>query len=155
MPLPRQRNGITSPRRLYLSLDGEIVEAKDPRRHTLLAAAGVLIPQADVDRYGVIAYLEKDGPEAVAAITGPPETSTTGVGVTVGGPTVAPPPQPNLQPPAPPESDKLSDDTKALEKLTVDKLKALAADNGVTLVGDEKKADLVTALASRGVKAPE
>lgn len=154
MPEPRRTAGIVAPRRLYLTLDGEVVEANDPRRHTLLAASGLTISQADVARYGVEAFLAKDQPEEVAAITSAPETGAPVTGVVTGGdaPTVSVP-GPNLAPVTP--EPEVSEPVKALEKLTVEKLKKLAAENGVTLVGDEKKADLVTALASRGVKAPE
>jgi hypothetical protein len=44
----------TADRRLYLNKDGQVVEADDPTRQTLLVAQGGTIPLADAERYGLV-----------------------------------------------------------------------------------------------------
>ena len=47
------RNEWTADRRLYLDKDGKVVEADDPTRATLLAAAGNTIPIEVAERLGL------------------------------------------------------------------------------------------------------
>lgn len=45
---------FTVAERLYLDADGNVVKANDPRKHSLLAAAGAMIPLEDARRYGLL-----------------------------------------------------------------------------------------------------
>lgn len=47
-------NVWTADRRLYLNDKGEVVEADDPARVSLLVATGGTIPMVDAERYGLL-----------------------------------------------------------------------------------------------------
>ena len=47
-------NMWTSDRRLYLDKDGNVVEADDPSRVSLLVAKGGTVPLIDAERYGLV-----------------------------------------------------------------------------------------------------
>lgn len=49
-------------RRLYLDEAGNVVEANDPTRRSLLVPAGGSIPLADAERYGLVSREEKAAP---------------------------------------------------------------------------------------------
>ena len=49
---------VTADRRLYETVDGQVVEADDPRRARLVAAAGAVIPKEEAERLGLT---DKDG----------------------------------------------------------------------------------------------
>jgi hypothetical protein len=46
-------NSYTADRRLYTDADGNVVEADDPNRQTLLVAAGGSLPIEEATRYGL------------------------------------------------------------------------------------------------------
>jgi hypothetical protein len=58
----------TSPRRLYLTADGHVVEEGDPRAATLLVGAGGELDAAEAERLGLLA------PPAAKAVAEPPAT---------------------------------------------------------------------------------
>lgn len=53
----------TSNERVYLDKDGNRVDAKDPKRHTLAVAAGASIPMGEARRLGLVGGDEGDGAE--------------------------------------------------------------------------------------------
>ena len=58
----------TADRRLYLSQDGQVVEASDPRRHALLVGQGGSIPLEQARALGLVAEAgEAAGAEPVPA----------------------------------------------------------------------------------------
>jgi len=57
----------TADRRLYLDADGNVVEADNPARRTLLVAAGGTLDMDTARRYGLVA-----DPDAEKALAAPP-----------------------------------------------------------------------------------
>lgn len=63
---PMASNMWTSERRLYLDQDGNVVEADDPKRASLLVGQGGQLPLADAERYGLLEKAEQAEVKAVA-----------------------------------------------------------------------------------------
>jgi len=61
----------TSPRRLYLTADGAVVEATDPRKRTLLVAAHGSMLLAEAERLGLV---DPPAPPAPVVVPDPPPT---------------------------------------------------------------------------------
>lgn len=67
-----------SDRRLYLTADGQVVGASDPRKHRLLVPAGGALPLVEAQRLGLVADAAPPAPQGKPAPKNKAKTAPEG-----------------------------------------------------------------------------